>query len=100
MKAFTQLISPKSLLLALGLLTALWQPSVAQSVDSNSQSVIHTDQTIVPAIAPYRDDVRRSILIVSENPDVLNQLAQQRESTQQAFTSLIQSFGQNKQDWY
>ncbi|WP_338876679.1 hypothetical protein WBJ53_13580 [Spirosoma sp. SC4-14] len=90
----------KSLLLTVGLLVGGYQLAVAQAPDAGQQSIVNTDKTIVPAIAPYRDDVRRSILLVSAQPLVLDKLAQQRQASQQAFTTLIQSYGQNKQSWF
>lgn len=90
----------KSVLLTVGLLIGGIQLSVAQAPDTEQQSIVSTDKTIVPAIAPYRDDVRRSILLASAQPVILDKLAQQRQASQQAFANLIQSYGQNKQKWF
>ncbi|MFD2933994.1 hypothetical protein [Spirosoma flavum] len=100
MKTFIHKISAKTLLLSLGLLVAGWQPTHAQNTDAEPPSASSNAQTIVSAIAPYRDDVRRSVLLVSEQPQILTGLAQQRATSQQAFGNLIQSYGQNKQGWF
>ncbi|SFC03659.1 DUF3300 domain-containing protein [Spirosoma endophyticum] len=102
MKAFIHFIPAKTLLLATGLLVIGWQPIVAQNQQTgvDQQPASSDDQTIVSAIAPYRDDVRRSILLASQQPQVLTSLAQQRASSQQAFTTVIQSYGQEKQSWF
>lgn len=99
MKAFIQ-FPAKALLLALGLAGAGLHPSFAQVSEPEPQSAPITDQTIISAIAPYRDDVRRSILLASQQPQVLTALAQQRTNSEQAFTNLIQTYGQKKQAWF
>ena len=102
MKTFIHSIPAKTLMLSFGLLVAGWQPSSAQSQNTvtESPSASSNDQTIVSAIAPYRDDVRRSVLLASEQPQILTGLAQQRATSQQAFNSLIQNYGQSKQGWF
>ncbi|QHV93614.1 DUF3300 domain-containing protein [Spirosoma endbachense] len=100
MKMFIQLVPAKTMLLALGLLVAGWQSTIAQNTGNEQQAGTDNDQTIVSAIAPYRDDVRRSILLASEQPQVLTRLAQQRSASQQAFNNLIQSYDQKKQGWF
>ena len=101
MKAFIQFIPTKALLLTLGLLSAGWQSTIAQTTEPQQQQPAPiNDQTIISAIAPYRDDVRRSILLASEQPQVLTALAQQRTASEQAFANLIQSYGQEKQAWF
>ena len=100
MKAFIHLFSVKTGLLSLGLLVAGWQSTFAQTTDTEQQPATIDNQTIVSAIAPYRDDVRRSILLASEQPQVLTSLAQQRANAQQVFNGVIQSYGQTKQAWF
>ncbi|WP_461088273.1 hypothetical protein [Spirosoma gilvum] len=99
MKSFIQLPA-KALLLAFGLAGAGLQPSFAQVAEPEQQSAPITDQTIISAIAPYRDDVRRSILLASQQPQVLTALAQQRANSEQAFVNQIQMYGQKKQAWF
>lgn len=100
MKTFIQIIPTKALVLILGLLSAGWQPTIAQTTVPEQQAAPADDQTIVSAIAPYRDDVRRSILLASVQPKVLTALAQQRATSEQAFNNVIQPYGQNKQAWF
>ena len=100
MKTFIQFIPTKALLLTLGLLSAGWQPTFAQTDQTEHQAQPANDQTIVSAIAPYRDDVRRSILLASEHPQVLTALAQQGAASEQAFMATIQAYGQHKQTWF
>ncbi|QDK79803.1 DUF3300 domain-containing protein [Spirosoma sp. KCTC 42546] len=100
MKTFIHFIPTKALLLTLGLLSAGWQSTIAQTRDQDQQTAPINDQTLVSAIAPYRDDVRRSILLASVQPQVLTALAQQRANSEQAFANLIQSYGQTKQGWF
>lgn len=101
MKTFIQFIPTKALVLALGLLSAGWQTTIAQTTGTEQQPATGAnDQPIVAAIAPYRDDVRRSILLASMQPQVLTGLAQQRASSQEAFTQIIQAYGQTKQGWF
>ncbi|MFD2569168.1 hypothetical protein ACFSUS_00900 [Spirosoma soli] len=99
MKAFIHLIQERRWLIPVGLLMMSWQVTPAQNT-GDEQPAINNDKVIVSAIAPYRDDVRQAILLVSEQPDVLTSLAQQRDNTQQAFTRLIQSYDQKKQGWF
>ncbi|GAB3957263.1 hypothetical protein GCM10028805_49460 [Spirosoma harenae] len=98
MKTFIQFRPSKILFLTIGLITAGWKISTAQTTEPDQAPT--TDKAIVSAIAPYRDDVRRSILLASQQPQVLTALAQQRASSEQAFGNLIQSFGQKKQAWF
>ena len=100
MKTFIQSIPTKALLLTLGLLSAGWQPTFAQTTEAEQQTQSVNDQSLTSAIAPYRDDVRRSILLASEYPPVLTALAQQRAASEQAFTNTIQFYGQHKQSWF
>ncbi|QKZ12816.1 hypothetical protein [Spirosoma sp. KUDC1026] len=101
MKALNHFSVATALFLGLGLLIAQSQPIIAQTLDDNrTPAVSNADQSIVSAIAPYRDDVRHSILLASQQPDVLSQLAQQQNSSQRAFTNLIQSYGQTRQTWF
>ncbi|MBD2753961.1 hypothetical protein [Spirosoma validum] len=100
MKALIHFISTKTTLLTLGLLVAGWQSTFAQTTEAEQQPAPTDNQTIVSAIAPYRDDVRRSILLASEQPQILSGLSQQRATSQQAFETIIQPYGQNKQAWF
>ena len=100
MKTFIQSIAAKVLLLSIGLLAAGWQPTSAQSTNAGQQPAQATDQSLASVVAPYRDDVRQSVLLASGQPQVLSRLAQQRASSQQAFSQLIQAYGQNKQGWF
>jgi hypothetical protein len=99
MIAFKNFPTATATMLGLGLLFAQGQPTFAQTPEDNRPSVI-SDSTIVSAIAPYRDDVRRSILLVSQQPQILADLARQQATSQQAFTNLIQAFSQEKQGWF
>lgn len=103
MKTFIQFSPAKALLLTLGLVSAGWHTTIAQTTDPSQQqqqSAPVDDKTIISGIAPYRDDVRRSILLASVHPQILSSLVQQRSSSEQAFMNIIQSYGQNKQAWF
>lgn len=101
MKALNNFPATTTLILGLGLLIAQGPTTFAQTLDDNrTTAVANADQSIVTAIAPYRDDVRHSILLASQQPDVLTQLAQQQANSQQAFNNLIQYYGQTKQGWF
>jgi hypothetical protein len=99
MNAFKNFPSATALMLGLGLLFAQGQSTLAQTPEDNRPSAF-SDSTLVSAIAPYRDDVRHSILLASQQPQVLTRIAQQQGSSQDAFINLIQSFGQTKQGWF
>lgn len=101
MNAFKNFPTVKALTLGLGLLIAHWQPTFAQTPADNRPSAISdSEQTLESAIAPYRDDVRRSVLLASQQPQVLTNLADQQANSQQAFNRLIQFYGQTKQGWF
>ncbi|WP_157815961.1 DUF3300 domain-containing protein [Spirosoma pollinicola] len=101
MKTFIQSITAKALLLSLGLLAAGWQPTLAQNAQfGQQQPVNNTDQSLFSTIAPYRDDVRQSVLLASQQPQVLSGLAQQRAASEQGFSTIIQGYGQTKQGWF
>ena len=77
------------------------QPATAQTPDTNRPAATaDTPQTFASVIAPFRDDVRQAVLLASQRPDVLSQLANQQTSSHQAFLALIEPFGQNKQGWF
>ncbi len=101
MKTFRKFLPISALVLGVGLLLAPGQPTVAQTPQSNQQPTpADATPTLVSAIAPYRDDVRKSVLLVSQQPQALSQLAQQQANSQRAFNDLIQSYGQTKQGWF
>lgn len=90
-----------ALVLGLGLLLAPGHATLAQTPDDNRPPATDSaDSTINSAIALYRDDVRQAALLVSQQPQVLARLAQQQVGSQQAFDSLVQSYGKNKQGWF
>ncbi len=92
-----------TLLLGLGLLFAHPQSTLAQiTTDTQPAPVIAAPKQhdLLATVASYRDDVRQSVLLVSQQPQVLTRLAQQQAQTQQAFADLIQPFGQTKQGWF
>lgn len=102
MNAFTNFPKAKALMLSLGLLCAQWQPALAQTPDYGNQpsATADTNPSLFSSIATYRDDVRRSVLLASQEPQVLNKLVQQQANSQQAFGNLIQAYGQTKQGWF
>ncbi len=92
-----------TLLLGLGLLFAYPQSTLAQTTtDTQPAPIIAAPKQhdLLATVASYRDDVRQSVLLVSQQPQVLTRLAQQQAQTQQAFADLIQPFGQTKQGWF
>jgi len=58
------------------------------------------EQSIVPTVAPYSEEVRNNILIATQYPDVLEKVARIREYTTQAFQNTIQDYPQKKQGWF
>jgi len=103
MNAFKKFPLANTLILGLGLLFAHPLSTTAQTMPGNQASPVVADtdpKSLQSAVASYRDDVRQSILLVSQQPQVLARLANQQAQTQQAFTALIQPFGQTKQGWF
>lgn len=88
--------------LALGLLFAPGLRVNAQiPADNRLPAAFSSDSTnLMAVVASYRDDVRQSVLRVSQHPQVLTRLAQQQVRSQQTFDSLIQSYGQTKKGWF
>jgi hypothetical protein len=66
----------------------------------NNQRQSLTDQSLIQAIAPYKEDVRNDILIATQYPDVLQQIAQIRDNTTRGFRQIIQDYPQKKQNWF
>ncbi|MBO0937467.1 hypothetical protein J2I47_13000 [Fibrella sp. HMF5335] len=100
MNTFKKIPLATAILLGLGLF-APGQAAFAQMPDTNRPSATaDTTQTFASVIAPFRDDIRQSVLLASQHPDVLGQLAKQQASSQQAFLALIEPFGQTKQGWF
>ena len=58
------------------------------------------EQSIVPTVAPYSEDVRNNILIATQYPEVLDKVARIREYTTQGFQATIQDYPQKKQNWF
>jgi hypothetical protein len=103
MNAFNNFPTANTLMLGLGLLFAYPLSTLAQVTPNNQPApiVAGNDQpTLLSSVASYRDDVRQSVLLASQQPQVLAQLANQQAQTQQAFTALIQPFGRTKQGWF
>lgn len=101
MKSFNNFPMAKLVVLGLGLLFAQGQPALAQVPYSNQQTTISdADPSLISSVASYRDDVRQSVLLVSQQPQVLTRLAQQQANSQQAFSDLTHSFNQTKQGWF
>lgn len=102
MDAFTNFPKAKALVLGLGVLFAQWQPTFAQTPNYTTQqpAVSDTKPSLLSSIATYRDDVRRSALLASQEPKVLDKLVQQQDNSRDAFEKLIQSYGQTKQGWF
>ncbi|CCG98159.1 hypothetical protein FAES_0145 [Fibrella aestuarina BUZ 2] len=101
MNALKHFLPANALWLGLGLLVAHWQPTFAQIVDDNRPAATATaDKPLLSAVAGYRDDVRQAVLLASQQPQVLDQLAQQQANSERAFTDLISSYGQTKQGWF
>lgn len=101
MKSLNNFPTAKLVVLSLGLFFAQGPSVLAQVSDPTPQPVSSdAGQSLVSSVASYRDDVRQSVLLVSQQPQVLTHLAQQQASSQQAFDDLIHSFGQTKQGWF
>ncbi len=92
-----------TLLLGLGLLFAHPESILAQFTTNTQPAPVIAapkQHDLLATVASYRDDVRQSVLLASQQPQVLTQLAQQQAQTQRAFADLIQPFGQTKQGWF
>lgn len=103
MNAFKNFPTTTMLLLGLGLLFAYPQSTLAQTTtDTQPAPVVPSTKqhNLLSAVASYRDDIRQSVLLASQQPQVLTQLARQQAQTQQAFAGLIQPFAQTKQGWF
>ena len=101
MKSFNIFPTAKLVVLGLGLFLAPGQSVLAQAPYSTQQPVSSdAGPGLFSSVASYREDVRQSVLLVSQQPQVLASLAQQQASSQQAFNDLIQSFGRTKQGWF
>ena len=101
MNAFTNFPITKAMMLGLGLLFAQAQTTWAQAPGFNQQtSPANDSQNLITSVATYRDDVRQSVLQVSQYPQILDKLAQQQANSEQAFNNLTQSYGQTKQGWF
>lgn len=101
MNAFKNSPTAMAFVLGLGLLFAPGHTTLAQTAGAYRPSATATsDSALVSGIASYRDDVRQSILLVSQQPQVLTSLAQQQANSQRAFNDLIHSYGQAKQGWF
>ncbi len=101
MKTFINFPTATALMLGLGLLFGQAQPTLAQAPEVSQQPIpSDSSQPLTSAVAQYRDDVRQSALLASQQPRVLTNLAQQQAASQQAFNDLIQSYGQTKQGWF
>ncbi|MEA5259806.1 hypothetical protein VB264_18560 [Arcicella aquatica] len=61
---------------------------------------LETDKGLQNSIASYNADVRQAILLVSQYPQTLTQLQQEKNQTQGAFQALISDFSQKKQGWF
>lgn len=81
-----------TLLLGLGLLFAHPESILAQfTTDTQPAPVVAAPKQhdLLATVASYRDDVRQSVLLASQQPQVLTQLAQQQAQTQRAFADLM-----------
>lgn len=58
------------------------------------------EQSIVPTVAPYSEEVRNNILIATQYPEVLEKVAKIREYTTQGFQNTIEGYAQKKQSWF
>jgi len=85
-----------------GLLTAISFKGYSQEYPNSAdiQQTEVTEQSLVRAIAPYDAEVRQSILIASQYPDVLGKLARIRNQSSDAFQKTIQGYSQKKQNWF
>lgn len=105
MNVFPNFPSANAFTLGLGLLITQ-VPAFAQTeyytdpAASRPVSVAPAEQPFMAAFATYRDDVRQAVLVVSQQPQVLTQLARQQSNSQLAFVDLIESYSQTKQGWF
>ncbi len=70
------------------------------SIASAQTPQLETDKGLLQSIAPYNADVRRSILIASQNTRVLEQAQQIRNRSQRAFQNLIGGYSQQEQGYF
>ncbi|CAG5017604.1 hypothetical protein DYBT9275_05808 [Dyadobacter sp. CECT 9275] len=91
----------EGLLLAVLLFGGTFPVAFAQNETTiGSEQLKETDKGIVSAIAPYNEDVRENILIVSQYPQILAKLGQIHDQASQAFQASIRDFNQKKQGWF
>ncbi|ARK11127.1 DUF3300 domain-containing protein [Fibrella sp. ES10-3-2-2] len=102
MNAFPRFLMAKALVLGMGLLLVQGHPVLAQVPANTNQPAAqaNANPSLFSSLATYRDDVRRSALLASQAPTVLDKLVQQQDNSRDAFERLIQSYGQTKQGWF
>lgn len=67
---------------------------------NNAQQNTVTDQSLIRAIAPFGENVRNDILLVTQYPEILEKLAGIREHASNGFQQIIRDYPQRKQNWF
>lgn len=75
---------------------------LAVKIVSFAQNAVQfdTEKGIVNAIATYNADVRQSILVASQYPQVFADIRRLKDKEQTSFHTLISNFSQEKQGWF
>jgi hypothetical protein len=71
---------------------------VTKTLIFSQNNQLETDKGLLQSIAPYSSDVRQSILMASQNQNVLDRAQQIRTRSQKSFQDLIKGFGQKSKD--
>ncbi|NBB31186.1 hypothetical protein [Cellulophaga sp. BC115SP] len=73
---------------------------VTKTLIFSQNNQLETDKGLLQSIAPYSSDVRQSILMASQNQNVLDRAQQIRTRSQKSFQDLIKGFGQKEQGYF
>lgn len=86
-----------SLCRSLLLISLLLNSSLLVSAQSGK---LETNSGMAQAVAAYDANVRQSILLASEYPQILTQLEKTQEETTASFQKMVGKFRQKKQEWF
>jgi hypothetical protein len=73
---------------------------VTKTLIFSQNNQLETDKGLLQSIAPYSSEVRQSILMASQNQNVLDRAQQIRTRSQKSFQDLIKGFGQKEQGYF
>jgi hypothetical protein len=73
---------------------------VTKTLIFSQNNQLETDKGLLQSIAPYSSEVRQSILMASQNQNVLDRAQQIRTRSQKSFQDLIKGFSQKEQGYF